>query len=420
MKLRGIGRQRKRDVLVARVAEVSFAELVRVAAARTDQISAAGDLAVWDRRGEQPHLQCAQIDGRSLKAEADRTQTPQRRGNTPQPDEWEMLALMGLSSPGNEADSSASSSPDGVSAFIARVLDQLTLSAWLPAALLTASLAVLLQFRGARSVNVLKAVGALTANPIRLLVIMIPLLVIATVVTQAFSFEAIKTLEGYWRRRGLASKARTLMIQWHMKKKKSVTRRLHDAYQQALDVAKPQLLEKGTSVRVLNVLQAALLDEEPPYDLAAEEEEELDSVPWKSCCFPWQLAKIDQLLTDEESYPHMTRILPTRLGNLMRATEDQLENADSDLEGFVLRRYSTASRRVQMQHDQFRNRLDMYCTLVFVSAALVVLTPAVLFGSASVASIAIISASFALLSAASYGAAIASAGGYCAALKQMD
>lgn len=40
----------------------------------------------------------------------------------------------------------AAGTPDGLSAFVARILDQLSLSAWLPAAFLSASLALLLQF----------------------------------------------------------------------------------------------------------------------------------------------------------------------------------------------------------------------------------------------------------------------------------
>jgi hypothetical protein len=81
----------------------------------------------------------------------------------------------------------AAGPPDGVSAFIAGVLDQLSLSAWLPAGLLTAGIAVLLQFRSSGSVDVLKAVMELTSDPVRVLVIMVPLLVLATVVTQAFA-----------------------------------------------------------------------------------------------------------------------------------------------------------------------------------------------------------------------------------------
>ena len=114
------------------------------------------------------------------------------------------------------------------------------------------------------------------------------------------------------------------------------------------------------------------------------------------------------------AYPISSRILPTKLGNLIRATEDTLQSTNGDLQGSVLRRYVMVSREVQIQYDQSRNRLEMYCILVFVSALLVILTPIILLGSdIRVAAIAIISGIFAVLSMASYGAAIASASGYC-------
>jgi hypothetical protein len=117
----------------------------------------------------------------------------------------------------------------------------------------------------------------------------------------------------------------------------------------------------------------------------------------------------------------MHRILPTRLGNLIRATEDRLKHTGGDVQGFALRRYAMASQLVQKEHDQFRNRLEMYCTLVFVSSSLLILTPAILLGSGiDIVAIAIITGGFAALSEASYLAAIASAAGYCSALKEMD
>jgi hypothetical protein len=63
----------------------------------------------------------------------------------------------------------------------------------------------------------------------------------------------------------------------------------------------------------------------------------------------------------------------------------------------------------------------MYCTLVFVSASLLTLTPIILLGSGiGFTAIAIIVGGFAALSEASYLAAIASAAGYCSALKEID
>jgi hypothetical protein len=172
---------------------------------------------------------------------------------------------------------------------------------------------------------------------------------------------------------------------------------------------------------VVNALEAQVLKAPMP-DLTPEENDTFAriNIDWRSSCSAWTLANIDHLLNDDEAYPEPNRILPTRLGNLIRATEDEL-NTGGDLQGYVLRRHAKVPRRVQLQHDRFRTRLEMYCTLVFVSASLSALTPTALLGRGiSVVPIVVIAVCFAALSEASYLAAIASASGYCAALKVMD
>ena len=116
-----------------------------------------------------------QAVGLLIRTGVDQEIIPLRRGEDSWPVECEILVSMDSSSTGSEAKAghTTSVSSEGISAFIARVLDQLTLSAWLPAALFTAAAAVLLQFRRQRSVNVLHAVGVLAADPVRVLVLMI-------------------------------------------------------------------------------------------------------------------------------------------------------------------------------------------------------------------------------------------------------
>lgn len=101
----------------------------------------------------RPHRQQAEL---FIKTEAGQELIPLRRGEGAQPAPYEILGPMESPSPASGSDAAAAS-PSGISAFIARVLDQLTLSAWLPAALLTASVAILLQFRSDRSANILTA-----------------------------------------------------------------------------------------------------------------------------------------------------------------------------------------------------------------------------------------------------------------------
>ena len=311
------------------------------------------------------------------KVGPDRELISQGSGESPQPTRDDIPALTGSPSPrGRVGSVPATVSPEGVSPFFARVLNQLSLSTWLPAGLFTASVAVLLQFRSAGSVSV----RALTLDPIRLLILMIPLLVVSTVLMQAFSFEAIRILEGYWRRRGLASLARTLMIRRHLRRKEVITKRRRKASEEAFYAAKPRMLRNGIPFSIVNAFEAQVLGVQLPA-LTDEERRKFALMNWRSSCDAWHLARIDHLLNEEKSYPATSRILPTKLGNLIRATEDRLQNTGGDLEGFALRRHAMVSRPVQIQHYQFRNRLGMYCYLVYVSLSLFILTPIIFRGS---------------------------------------
>ena len=87
---------------------------------------------------------------------------------------------------------------EGIPAFLGRVLNQLSLSAWLPAAMLVGSLAVLLQLRTQQNRNLVEAATGLVNRPLGLLILLLFALILATMVTQAFEFEVIRLLEGYW------------------------------------------------------------------------------------------------------------------------------------------------------------------------------------------------------------------------------
>lgn len=321
-------------------------------------------------------------------------------------------------SPGRLGADSSSTVPRSVSELTARTLARFTLSAWFPAVVFVAGVTTLLQFRRAGSVSVSDALHGL--DSFQALIPMIALLIATLVITRAFSFETIRTLEGYWRRRGIAGLLRTLMIRKHVRKKEVIIKRRRKASQEALDAARPRMLSSGVPISIVNAFEAQVLGRKPP-TLSGEDRKRFARMNWRSSCDAWRLARVDHLLTKEMAYPTNSRILPTRLGNLIRATEDRLQNTGGELEAFALRRHHGVPYRVQSQHDQFRNRLEMYCTLVFVSASLVILTPAVLFRSGiDLISIGIISGIFAACGVVSYLASLASAAGYCITLKEMD
>lgn len=307
----------------------------------------------------------------------------------------------------------------GLSAFVARVLNQLSLSAWLPSAFLTIAGSFLLQFRAQESFNFAGAAAALTKHPPTVLILALPVLVTTTLVMQAFSFEAIRTLEGYWHRPGIPSLIRNLMIRRHVWRKSRLRARRRNASARAFAHARLLLLDANIPPEVVNALELSAIGKRS--SLAPEHKVQFQKMSWRSKCNAWELARVDDLLLAEQSYPKSSRILPTRLGNIIRATEDKLTNATMDIEGYVLQRAGLVSERVQRQHDQFRARLEMYCILVFVSELLAALTPALLWGrSINLWAILGILGGFLAVSFSSYQAAVASAKGYCAALKEMD
>lgn len=301
-----------------------------------------------------------------------------------------------------------------------RTLNQFTLGALSAAMLLIVGISILLQFRSMRSTNILRGVRVLTEAPIQLIIIVIPLLVVATVLTQMLSSGALRALEGFWPRRGLTGAVSRLLIQRHLSKKRATVERLHREYEKALHAAMPEMLNNGIPVEIVTALEA-FMSGKATSPLTDEQSEILANTDWRLWCDAWRLGRIDDLIDEERSYPVNSRVLPTRLGNLIRATEDRLQYRGTDLQGFVLRRDVGLSRQLQMQYAQSCNRMEVYSSLFFVSTFLAILTPIILLGSGiSGALITSITGGFVVLSIASYRATIGSAHGYCAILRQMD
>jgi hypothetical protein len=131
-----------------------------------------------------------------------------------------------------------------------------------------------------------------------------------------------------------------------------------------------------------------------------------------------ELRRMDALLKASAEYPKSDRlVLPTRLGNSLRAREVPVHGASAGrLESFVHRVFDELPVALQTEHDQFRSRLDLYCSLVLVfviggaaGAALLAgvgATPAAAFAGAA-----------AVLAWVSYRAAVASARAYGGLLK---
>ncbi|OIQ84597.1 hypothetical protein GALL_335820 [mine drainage metagenome] len=309
--------------------------------------------------------------------------------------------------------------PSGVSEFIGKVLDQLSLTSWMPAAMLVGIGAILVQFYAQATPSLVGAVANLTTNAVGVAVVLLFAVVLGAVVTQAFSFETIRFLEGYW---GLARLTRPVMqarTGAHARRREGLSAQVEQHRTRAFEVARSAMWADRIPVAYIEVLEDDFYDQpegtrrahEPAVTRSARQ------MGWRPKASPADLATLERLERRLGEYPARHRVLPTRLGNVIRAAEDALERDGHELEGLIMRNYDVIPTRLMVQHDQFRDRLDMYCTLVPVFALLALGYASLLLRGQLFISTATLSAlGCVALAIVSYQAAIASARGYGAAL----
>ena len=306
--------------------------------------------------------------------------------------------------------------PEGLSQFIGKVLDQLSLSAWMPAAMLVGCGAVLLQLRSQGNFDLGAAVVGLTAKPLGILVVLLFALVLAALVSQAFSFSAIRFFEGYWKGPLVWLGIYRLLVRRKRKKWAKVTEKLKRQTNRAFETARQEMLDtEAYDLAFVRLVENAFRMEDPP---DTPEQRAAESFEWRRVLPPDVVSRESRLAQAQADFPEPHRILPTRLGNILRATEDRINRGQDDTQDLVLRRGDDIPARLRTHHDQFRTRLDMYCTLIFVHLGLAALTLALLVPARnSLPGTAVTTAVFLALAAASYSAAVASARGYCTTLK---
>lgn len=312
--------------------------------------------------------------------------------------------------------SPAQSPAQGVSQLIAKIFDQLNVSAWLPATMLVGNLAVLIRLHQQGNVDVTAAARALTQSPLSVLIVMFISVVLATMVSQAFAFEVIRVLEGYWDRPHVMAWLTRVRCARHHRRYLKLQKRRRTIHEQAFAAARTAMLKKKIRRGIVDVQEDEVLKGSPApdhseADLADAADPAFD---WHQFCPPGLLRRFESISKQIAQYPAPYRIMPTRLGNTLRSAEDRLEYArDDDLEGLVLRSYDRIPEHLRETHDQFRTRLDMYCTLVFVFFVLALSAFALLVGGrGGLPAALIVAAVYAALAWTSYNAAVASARGY--------
>ena len=323
------------------------------------------------------------------------TQTPGASSSGIGPGERDPVGVNSPRQTAAEALSGADKPSETLSQFVARVLDQLSLSAWLPSAALVLATALLLQlgtsldetrasqdFRDDGAGAVIAAtLSALADLELGAALLVLLAIVVLTILTQAFAFESIRVLEGYWGANPLVEVLAGRRASAYRRRRERVEKRQREMRAQSWRAARAEIerqqsiaLERGEQAEVagwdpemLTYVGAKLLGQASSVRLQGDRRAQALSIPWKRYA-PADLMRrevnLDRRLRD---LPASGRTLPTKLGNVLRAHEDQ--TGRDRVETMVLEVYESLDPILRRQHDEHRNRLDLYCSMVFVMLA---------------------------------------------------
>lgn len=307
----------------------------------------------------------------------------------------------------------------GLSQVLGKILQQLSISAWVPAAMLVGNGAVLLQLHADANYNIAGAVKELAGKPLGTIIVLAFALILATVVTQAFEFEVIRFLEGYFdSANGLIQAVMAWRIRCHAGKRDKLEHMLEAANTNARKQAVERMKKYRYDPEVLAYLAESPSRDSKDFNAALARKAE--AINWKLHAPPATRYRIDSTNARLASYPAKNRILPTRLGNVLRATEDTIElEEDENLEGYVVRHFDQLPAALQSQHKDYRTRLDMYCCMTLAFSILSAISIAALNNIMPLWGMAIAVVVYVLMACLSYQAAIASARSYSLILREI-
>lgn len=265
------------------------------------------------------------------------------------------------------------SASESLSQLIARILEQLALSAWLPSSALTLLLVFVMEMgaaidgpakSGSKS-PVFAAFDRMGGYGITNLLLMMMCMVALTMLTQAFTFESIRVLEGYWGvGRVPQALARLSRKRWKRHQRR-LCRSRKRVIKEALKRAEKDLLaQDGMTPEMVTVLRDQVLERESVIELETEALDRLDLLDWRRFApgsHLHHLVAIEYKLAD---FPGKKHVMPTRLGNVLRHFEDAA--GEVDVESLVEARFESLPASLQISHDEQRGRLDLYCSMVLV------------------------------------------------------
>jgi hypothetical protein len=223
-----------------------------------------------------------------------------------------------------------------LSQLIAKILDQLSVSAWLPAGVLI-FLVLLIGNARASEGDVGRAVGALGHLSAPSLLLLFVGVILATVLTQAFQFEAIQMLEGYWGTGRVRTYVAEVRSRRHLAKRNALGRRLQDVADSAFTDALSTMLAENVPPTTVDLVKRLHQGEIRIAQLSKKQRNRAANDPWEDYAPLRKLRRMDALAAAVSRFPSDDRaVRPTRLGNTLRAYEDPVEEKlGHPIEGFV-------------------------------------------------------------------------------------
>lgn len=252
-------------------------------------------------------------------------------------------------------------------------------------------------------------------------------LVLTTIVTQSFEFIAIRCLEGYWGTSWAGGQLAALCIARHK-------------FRQSYNTWRAQRLDKRALRSIVPDLQTIFVDE-PLLASAVERQIRgqddsaigdevrerarayINGREWLSLAPDRLNHRISALDEAGATFPSAGRMMPTRLGLVLRSGEDRLmaSTPGANLRGLVIGNLANIDALTLSEHDQYRNRLDMYSVLTLLAAALAVVNCLVLWRAAvEPRNIAFVGGGTLALAWASYWGAVTTASDYITVLTEID
>jgi hypothetical protein len=204
-----------------------------------------------------------------------------------------------------------------------------------------------------------RAIASLAALSFSALLLLVIAIVLATVLTQAFQFEAIRLLEGYWGPGRIRQALSEMFCRRQTRRRDKLWSQLAALEDAAVRIAVSKMRDEGIEARIAELVWRIQQGELRGEDLSSGERADLARHPWQDYAPPSALRNLDSLVVVARRYPESDSTL--------RSFEDPIEaQIGRPIESFVQDVFATLPVDLQDEHDQLRGRLDLYCSLVAV------------------------------------------------------